>query len=285
MSLSLSDRLEAVAELVGEAAGSLRSPLPSNDGRDPSWLTNKVVADIGTDHGYLAAALLERGIANGTIACDVNEGPLSRARETLAGYENAEVRLCDGMTGLKPGEADIAVMAGMGGRLMMHIIEDGDPGRLGIRAMVLQPQSEIYEFRVFLRENGFQIVDERSVWDTGKFYQAMLVKVGDREDKEDLNRGSELVNHCRGTLKNPENTSIQTIYDRFGQCGILRGDVALLKYVELRIDKLKEIIGAVPGHDRDRLAELKSELDYTETARRIITEGGCHEAFGDHKPA
>ena len=249
--IALSDRLEAVAELVKRAADGFRE-VRADALEDGS--TRPVIADIGTDHGYLAAALLDRGTAGRVIACDVNEGPLERAGETLEGYEGAQVRLCDGLKGLAPGEADIAVMAGMGGRLMMRIIEEGDPRRLGIRAMVLQPQSEIYEFRAFLRERGYRIVDERSVRDAGKFYQAMLAKTGDEAPQ------------------NIDDTGLQGVFDRYGQIGILRGDEALFEHIGQRIDRLREIMASVPEDNIERLADLRQELDDTKTALRVMSE-------------
>ncbi len=294
----LSDRLEAVAELVKRAAAELveraagelmdgaatelvdRAAAEPADRAVGGGSTGLVIADIGTDHGYLAAALLDRGVAGRVIACDVNEGPLERAAKTLAGYEGAQVRLCDGLSGLKTGEADIAVMAGMGGRLMMRIIEEGDPRRLGIRAMVLQPQSEIYEFRMFLREHGFRISDERSVRDAGKFYQAMLAEVGTLVDagtevprdsvdmSADVPQGS--VDMSADVPKSLVDKGTRAVFDRYGQVGILRGDEALLEYIGQRIDKLRTIIAEVPEGDMTRLAELKQELDDTETAREMM---------------
>ena len=41
------------------------------------------VADIGTDHGYLAAALIEEGRAEHVIASDLNLGPCEAARRTV----------------------------------------------------------------------------------------------------------------------------------------------------------------------------------------------------------
>lgn len=42
------------------------------------------MADIGTDHGYLPIYLVQEGRARRAIACDVNDGPLTRAREDVS---------------------------------------------------------------------------------------------------------------------------------------------------------------------------------------------------------
>ena len=40
----------------------------------------QTVADVGTDHGYLAVACIEEKVATQVIAIDVNQGPLESAR-------------------------------------------------------------------------------------------------------------------------------------------------------------------------------------------------------------
>ena len=55
------------------------------------------------------------------IAMDVRKGPLSRAQEHIRQYgleEYIQTRLSDGLEGLKAGEGDTLVIAGMGGPLM-----------------------------------------------------------------------------------------------------------------------------------------------------------------------
>ena len=39
-----------------------------------------VVADVGTDHGYVPIWLVQEEVAAGGIAMDVNQGPLERAK-------------------------------------------------------------------------------------------------------------------------------------------------------------------------------------------------------------
>ena len=101
------------------------------------------LADIGTDHGYIPIALTERGVILSALAMDVRKGPLERAREHIgeAGLaEQIETRLSDGLEKLKAGEADTVVIAGMGGELEIHILEEGrhiwDSGPVGSLAPV-----------------------------------------------------------------------------------------------------------------------------------------------------
>ena len=75
------------------------------------------VADIGTDHGYVPIALIQRGIVPEAIAMDVRKGPLQKAKENRMAYqmeEKIEIRLSDGLQQLKAGEVDTIIIAGMG---------------------------------------------------------------------------------------------------------------------------------------------------------------------------
>ena len=88
----------------------------------------KTLADIGTDHAYLPVYCLLNGICENAVAMDVNEGPLKRAEENTKKYnleDKISLRLSDGIQKLKKGEADVIVIAGMGGLLIQKILEDG----------------------------------------------------------------------------------------------------------------------------------------------------------------
>ncbi len=138
-----------------------------------------ILADIGTDHGYLPIALMQEGHISGAIAMDINKGPLMRAkahiREAgLASY--IETRRSDGLEKLEPGEADTILIAGMGGPLMADILEKKLPVAAA-SVLVLQPQSDFYGFRDYLCRRGFAIKQEAMTEDGGKFYTAMVCRM------------------------------------------------------------------------------------------------------------
>ena len=137
-----------------------------------------VVADIGCDHGYLSIFLLESEKKDRAIAMDVRSGPLNSAKENvrLAGLQDKiELRLSDGLEKLDVGEADSVVIAGMGGPLMERILTDGFLVAKQCKELILQPQSEISDFRRFLMDGGFLVLDETCVFDEGKYYFPMKV--------------------------------------------------------------------------------------------------------------
>lgn len=107
---------------------------------------------------------------------DVGAGPLERARDHIreAGLTDyIETRLSDGVQELQPGEADCLIIAGMGGPLMRKIMEEGRKVLSEMKQFILQPQSEVAEFRHFLQDNGYHIISESMVCEEGKYYPMM----------------------------------------------------------------------------------------------------------------
>lgn len=159
--MQLSKRLSAVASMVTEG--------------------NRLV-DVGCDHGYLPLYLYLNKKIPSAIAMDVRPGPLSRAREHIAEYgleKYIETRLSDGLLALSPGEGDTLTIAGMGGPLMERILTAKEEVRESFRELILQPQSDIPHFRRFLREIGWEIVEEEIVLEDGKFYPMMKAVRGE----------------------------------------------------------------------------------------------------------
>ena len=157
MGIQLSKRMSALASLVTEGSR---------------------LADIGTDHGYIPIALVQKGRIPSALAMDVGKGSLSRAREHIhsQGLDTyIETRLSDGLTELHEGEADTVLIAGMGGMLMKRILEGGGHCLSSVGELILKPQSEIHLVRKFLAEHGYKITDEDIVLEDGKYYPMMRV--------------------------------------------------------------------------------------------------------------
>jgi tRNA (adenine22-N1)-methyltransferase len=164
--MELSKRLYAVAGLVTEGAS---------------------VADVGTDHGYVAIYLIQNRICSRVIALDVNQGPLDRAKEHIREEgleEQIETRLSDGCEALQPGEVDTIITAGMGGGLVIKILSDYPEVTQSLRECILQPQSEIQKVREYLNQHQFYIVDEDMVEEDGKYYPMMKVRHADAGEME-----------------------------------------------------------------------------------------------------
>ena len=134
------------------------------------------IVDIGTDHAYIPMYLVETGVKERALACDVNKGPLAIARDHIRaeGLEDSiETCLSDGLDAVDVLPGDSIVIAGIGGLLMKDILERGTAG-LGIAGeMILQPQSDYREMRHFLAGRGIVIENEEALIEDGKFYFVM----------------------------------------------------------------------------------------------------------------
>lgn len=138
----------------------------------------KTMADIGTDHGYIPIFLLKNGICESAIASDINKGPVQRAEENIKyyGLENKiQCRLGSGLSTLKTGEVQTAVIAGMGGHLIISILEDEKEIAHSLETIILQPVQHSKVLRKYLYENGYKIIDEDLCYDEGKYYEIMKV--------------------------------------------------------------------------------------------------------------
>lgn len=155
--IKLSRRLSAAADFVRQGA---------------------VVADVGTDHAYLPIALCQSGRARSAVASDINEGPILRAREHIAEYglqdKIATVR-CDGLAEVFDYEPTDILVLGMGGELIVHILDGAPWLRDRGRRLILQPMTHPEAVRRYLSENGFAIVDECLV-EEGKIYQIIVAE-------------------------------------------------------------------------------------------------------------
>lgn len=140
------------------------------------------MADIGTDHGYLPISLVQEGRARRAIACDVNAGPLARAKEDVisSGLScQIDLRLGGGLAPLSKGEVDGVTISGMGGLLMRDILLADMEKAQALSWLVLQPQGHVAELRYFLSRHHFRIEKEVLSLDGGQLYELMLVRPGE----------------------------------------------------------------------------------------------------------
>lgn len=246
--IHLSKRLKMLADMVSEG---------------------KRVADVGCDHGYLPIFLMQQGRIPGALAMDVRKGPLKAAREHIASCrleDYIECRLSDGLKAYIAGEADTIICAGMGGRLMERILTEGMDKAKAAGELILQPQSEIGEFRKFLRENDFFVVQEEAVQEDGKYYFAMRAvppkaavgtKVPEAESREAESR-------------KPENPEEQEVYDTYGKLLLESRNLVLQEYLQKRLEVLDNLKKTTRESNtekaRERYQEISRELFIAEQA-------------------
>lgn len=179
-----------------------------------------VVADIGSDHGYLSKILIEQEKANHVIATDISKQSLNKT-EMLAkqfGFENKiETREGDGLFPIScEDKVDVCVIAGMGGYEIIKILSSCD--LKNIDTFIFQPAQNVSELRSFLSENGFEIVCDKMIKDQKKFYSTIKA------------------------IKNNKNQKLQNCQILFGiSCQNLKNE-DFFEYLQEYISKRKELI-------------------------------------------
>jgi len=139
------------------------------------------VADIGTGHGKLALWLCAHGIASSCVATERTPELLAEARRRSHGHRGAagvDFRSGDGLAALRAEDRiEVVILAGMGARKMIRILEDGSLGQLSVRRLVLQPQSESDRLRRWLAAHGFGIYRETVAVERGRAYDVIAAAV------------------------------------------------------------------------------------------------------------
>lgn len=137
------------------------------------------VVDVGTDHGYIPIYLTKESFCDKAIASDINRGPVEKARKNVSLYnidEKVECRLGPGLTTVKRGEVQGAIIAGMGGNLIRDIILQSYDIFKSLDFAVLQPSQNPEVLRKFIYEEGITILEEDLCFDEGIYYEVMKVK-------------------------------------------------------------------------------------------------------------
>lgn len=216
MIVKLSKRLSAIANMV--PAGT-------------------VVADIGTDHGYLPVHLVMNGICPQAIAADISPGPLNSAKqlvELLNLTRKIHIRRSDGLQAISPGEAQTVCIAGMGGQTIVKILTKAPHILDSVQRLILQPMRWVSEVRIWITQNGWTIINEDIVFEDDKFYEIIAAEKGQSElTKEEVEFGPMLLSE-----KHP----------------------LLNQYIAAQITTLKDLEHDLEGKDTTKVLEKRMEL-------------------------
>jgi len=222
--IALSVRLQAVADMV-----------PSCD----------TVADIGCDHGKAAVALVQSGKAQRAVCGDISDASLDKARmlaDERGLKDRISLRVGDGLAVLQPGEADAAVIAGMGGILIATILTEG--ADRAPEVLVLSPNRDAATVRHTLIALGYRIADEALVCEAGHYYPVILAVRG-------------------------ESSALTEIEAEFGPVLLLKRPEALNRLLQRRIAETKAVAVRIEASSSSRKAEL---LEAAEAKLQNYTE-------------
>lgn len=141
----------------------------------------KKLADVGCDHGYIAKAALDAGIAESVVVSDISAPSLQKAKTLLASYgSRVKAVVCDGLA-LVDSDCDQVLIAGMGGEEIISILSSSPflPERL-----VLQPMKNADKLRKRLLSIGYRIVRDY-IFQDERYYTLIVCERGEDEYGED----------------------------------------------------------------------------------------------------
>lgn len=194
---------------------------------------NKIIADIGTDHGFVPNFLYEEDINRKIIATDISLNSLNKAIEfsELRGNKGKiEHIVCNGLEKIQP--VDQIIIAGMGGILISKILDRDFEKARQAEKLILQPMQQVDYLRKFLYDKGFKILDEKIVFEDNKFFHIIVanykaikeeyrdidLKVSkllrNRKDKDLIEFLKYLINYNIFIIENIEGSSTRSIYKK-----------------------------------------------------------------------
>ena len=141
-----------------------------------------VLLDVGSDHAYLPIELVEKAHIERAIAGEVVVGPYQSAVKNVESHglsEKIQVRLANGLAAFEESDqVSVITIAGMGGRLIASILEEGFDKLAHVERLILQPNNREDDLRSWLQDHGFQIIAESILEEAGKFYEILVVESG-----------------------------------------------------------------------------------------------------------
>ncbi len=205
----------------------------------------ETLADIGTDHAFIPLYAVQKSVCKRAIAADVKSGPVEIASGNVKRYgceKLIETRLGSGLEPLKECEADVIVIAGMGGILIAEIIEKSLAKAKTAKVLILQPMNMVEVLRKWLYENGFEVLDETLAEESEKIYNILSVR-------------------WTGVPK-----VLESFYHYLGYELLQKQDELFKRYALNKLGLLKKKINgmqkaAAPSEDLKELVDLKNRLE------------------------
>lgn len=144
------------------------------------------LGDIGTDHALLPIYLVSRGVIPSAIGTDIRRGPLAAGRRNVARQGlsgRIALRQGDGLAPLRGGEAEAVTIAGMGGGLMLEILDPKREALAGARTLILQPQGGASGLRRALLARNWRLAAEELTEEKERIYTVMRWERGAATDQ------------------------------------------------------------------------------------------------------
>lgn len=197
---------------------------------------NKVVYDVGSDHGLLPCFLVLNSISPKAYASDNKEGPLNKAVENIKKY-NLEGKvipvLCDGIDTSKK-DVDIVTICGMGFYTVKHILDNKDLSKYD--KLIVQVNKDTNKLRKWISDNHFTIVDEKIIHDD--FYYEIVI------------------------FNSKFSRELNSMEIEYGPINLVKKDKVFIDYLKYKQNKLKKInVSANKLSYAKKIAELDAIIN------------------------
>ncbi|KRM12095.1 tRNA (adenine(22)-N(1))-methyltransferase TrmK [Paucilactobacillus suebicus] len=138
------------------------------------------LADIGSDHAYLPAALAIQNKIVYAVAGEVARGPFENALHEIKSQKLdhiINVRQADGLSAITSNDfIDAVTIAGMGGTLITKILSEGIKNLSGVKSLILQPNVGEFGLRQWLMNHQFRITNESILSEDGHTYEIIVAQ-------------------------------------------------------------------------------------------------------------
>lgn len=199
---------------------------------------DKVVYDVGSDHGLLPCFLVLNNICPKAYAVDNKIGPLNRTKEAISKYhleDKVIPILSDGLNDVKD-DVDIITIAGMGYYTVMDIFKDKDLSKY--HSIIVQINKDVDKLRKFISDNHYTILNEVVLKDD-KYYQIVVFNTEYHDSYSDLE-----INYGPILLKNKEEIFIEYLRDLKERYRYFNSDGDVLK-LNKKINEIDYVLGII----------------------------------------
>jgi tRNA (adenine22-N1)-methyltransferase len=219
------------------------------------WIIEKldkaeVIMDVGTDHGYIPIYLIKNDIAKKVIASDINKEPLNKAKinASLDGVlDKIDLRLGGGLSPLKNKEANIVIIAGMGGNLIRDILERDLNKVKNLDYLILQPAQNPEVLRKYLYENDYEIIEEDICLDENQYYEIFKVR-----------------------YKAGDYISLDELYYEVSPMMLSKKLPLLKSYIENKIEKNKRVMNFITDNTEHAIARKNELKEKNERLEKLL---------------
>ena len=140
---------------------------------------NDKVVDVGCDQAKLGIMLAKSNIKS--IASDISINVILRAKEDInkLGYSNyIDLRVSDGLSNIKEGEADTVVLSGMGTHTILEILNNT---KLRFKKVITISNNYHDILRTKMNDLNYKIDRELIIKENNKYYNLILFKEGNND--------------------------------------------------------------------------------------------------------